>query len=240
MPKAAFYAVHRGRQPGVYTSWGECEAQIKGFSGAKFKKFTTRTEAESFARGETLKPTPLSAYWQTNTTIPDSKAVTEAPGSHDILHIYTDGSCLHNGTKRARAGVGVYFAEGDPRNLSRPLDKGERQTNNRGEMTAILEALSRTEPDLKAGSTLIIHTDSKYSMRVMGEYGRRCQRRGWRTAEGRTPPNLDLMQRGITWMDRFPRQIQFEHVHAHTGADDPHSRGNAAADALAVAGAERH
>lgn len=32
-PKAAFYAVHAGRKPGVYTTWSEAEAQVKGFTG---------------------------------------------------------------------------------------------------------------------------------------------------------------------------------------------------------------
>ncbi|ORX36520.1 hypothetical protein BD324DRAFT_504781 [Kockovaella imperatae] len=33
MPKAAWYAVHTGRRPGVYSSWSEAEAQVKGFNG---------------------------------------------------------------------------------------------------------------------------------------------------------------------------------------------------------------
>lgn len=32
-PKAAFYAVHTGRKPGVYTTWSEAEAQVEGFTG---------------------------------------------------------------------------------------------------------------------------------------------------------------------------------------------------------------
>ncbi|KAK8102753.1 ribonuclease h1 [Apiospora sp. TS-2023a] len=43
-----FYAVAVGRQPGVYDNWGECEKQVKGFSGAKHKGFATRGEARSY------------------------------------------------------------------------------------------------------------------------------------------------------------------------------------------------
>lgn len=45
----AFYAVHRGRQRGVYRSWEDCQKQVKGFPKAVFKKFKTLAEAESFA-----------------------------------------------------------------------------------------------------------------------------------------------------------------------------------------------
>jgi viroplasmin and RNaseH domain-containing protein len=32
-PKAGFYAVRVGRNPGIYTTWAEAEAQVKGFVG---------------------------------------------------------------------------------------------------------------------------------------------------------------------------------------------------------------
>ena len=44
----SFYAVARGRIPGVFSSWAECQTQVSGFQGAKFKKFTTAHEAQKF------------------------------------------------------------------------------------------------------------------------------------------------------------------------------------------------
>ena len=46
--KSKFYAVAAGRQPGIYSTWAECERQVKGFSGARFKSFKTREEASAF------------------------------------------------------------------------------------------------------------------------------------------------------------------------------------------------
>ncbi|KAH9848936.1 ribonuclease H-like domain-containing protein [Lenzites betulinus] len=37
--KPGFYAVARGRVPGVYSSWDECQAQTAGFAGNKHQKF---------------------------------------------------------------------------------------------------------------------------------------------------------------------------------------------------------
>ncbi|OON85483.1 hypothetical protein BXO88_11815 [Oribacterium sp. C9] len=46
---AFYYAVQRGKNPGVYSNWNDCKAQVTGFSGAVYKKFSTLEEAEAFA-----------------------------------------------------------------------------------------------------------------------------------------------------------------------------------------------
>ena len=43
-----YYAVKKGKKPGVYRTWDECKAQTDGFSGAIFKSFKTKEEAEAF------------------------------------------------------------------------------------------------------------------------------------------------------------------------------------------------
>ena len=48
--KAKFYAVWRGRKPGVYEDWKECEKQVKGFAGAGYRAFPTRELAEEAVR----------------------------------------------------------------------------------------------------------------------------------------------------------------------------------------------
>jgi len=50
-PKPKFYVVWRGYNPGVYQTWAEAEQQISGYSGAKYKSFLSRAEAEAAARG---------------------------------------------------------------------------------------------------------------------------------------------------------------------------------------------
>ena len=46
MPKQKFYVVWKGVTPGIYTSWTECQLQIKNYKGALYKSFDTREEAE--------------------------------------------------------------------------------------------------------------------------------------------------------------------------------------------------
>jgi ribonuclease HI len=42
------YAVVVGRMPGLYSTWDACEAQVKGYSKAKFKGFATTKDANFF------------------------------------------------------------------------------------------------------------------------------------------------------------------------------------------------
>jgi ribonuclease HI len=53
-----FYAVHTGINKGIYSTWIECEKQIVGFKGAKFKKFNTKQEAENFVND--IVPVPIN------------------------------------------------------------------------------------------------------------------------------------------------------------------------------------
>lgn len=43
-----YYAVRRGREPGIYGSWTECQAQVFKFSGAVFKSFDDLEAAQEY------------------------------------------------------------------------------------------------------------------------------------------------------------------------------------------------
>ena len=58
-----YYAVKNGRHKGVYTTWKECEAEIKGFKGAVYKSFPTKEEAEAFLEDhQEIRECQLIAY----------------------------------------------------------------------------------------------------------------------------------------------------------------------------------
>lgn len=52
MRKQKFYVVWKGRTRGIFTSWQECEAQVKGFEGAQFKAFDTHDAAKIALKGK--------------------------------------------------------------------------------------------------------------------------------------------------------------------------------------------
>lgn len=45
---STYYAVQKGRIPGVYKDWESAQLQVKGFSNAKCKRFRSVQEAEVF------------------------------------------------------------------------------------------------------------------------------------------------------------------------------------------------
>lgn len=74
MAKNRCYVVWVGRNPGIYDTWGECEAQVKEYSGAKFKGFRSKEAArKAFSQPykvfipEDKKPAPRIARSVTRT-----------------------------------------------------------------------------------------------------------------------------------------------------------------------------
>lgn len=47
-----YYAVKKGKNPGIYTSWDSCLKEVKGFSGAIYKSFKTKEDALAFLNDE--------------------------------------------------------------------------------------------------------------------------------------------------------------------------------------------
>jgi ribonuclease HI len=45
------YAVRQGRQTGIFNTWADCEAQVKGYAGASYKGFTDAGEAMAWLQG---------------------------------------------------------------------------------------------------------------------------------------------------------------------------------------------
>ena len=48
MSKVKYYAVKKGKTPGIYMSWDECRENVSGFSGAEYKSFGTIEEARAY------------------------------------------------------------------------------------------------------------------------------------------------------------------------------------------------
>lgn len=46
--KKKFYVVLKGRRCGIFQTWEDCEAQVKGFKGSKYKGFKTLEEAQQW------------------------------------------------------------------------------------------------------------------------------------------------------------------------------------------------
>lgn len=45
-----YYAVAKGKTPGIYETWDACKAQVHGYSGAVYKSFPTLEQAKEFMK----------------------------------------------------------------------------------------------------------------------------------------------------------------------------------------------
>ncbi|KAJ7291819.1 ribonuclease H-like domain-containing protein, partial [Mycena rebaudengoi] len=138
----------------------------------------------------------------------------------EYVKTYTDGSCYNNGSPDACAGAGVYFGPNNPRNQA--LRVSGSQTNNRGELLAILYALSRARP----WEAVEIYTDSEYAIRSIMYWAVKNEQKGWKCANG------DLLKDIVSWIRYRSAAVRFRYVAAHSG-----NMHNDAADALAKEGA---
>jgi ribonuclease HI len=128
MPKQKYYVVWKGRKTGVFTSWAECEKQVKGFVGAQYKAFESEAEAEAayLANYDNYKgKASSSGRWKTASIQPllpsicVDAACSGSPGRLEYRGVNTE-----TGKEIFRAGP---YAEG---------------TNNVGEFLAIVHALT--------------------------------------------------------------------------------------------------
>ena len=136
------------------------------------------------------------------------------------VEIATDGACKGN---PGPGGWGAWLSMGGH---EKELWGGEAlTTNNRMELTAVIEALSA----LKRASEVAIHTDSQYVRQGITAWIHNWKKRGWKTADNKPVKNVDLWQR----LDAIAatHKVQWHWVKGHAG--DP---GNERADALANRG----
>jgi ribonuclease HI len=138
---------------------------------------------------------------------------------HEVT-IYTDGACKGN---PGPGGWGAWLVSGAH---DKELWGGQPQTtNNRMELTAVIEALAA----LKSRSSVDLHLDSEYVRQGITSWIHNWKRRGWRTADGKPVKNEDLWRR----LDDLAQahQVRWHWVKGHNGHP-----GNERADALANRG----
>lgn len=135
--KAAYYVVWSGKTPGVYDCWEDCEQQVKGFAGAKYKGFASREEARkalAVSPEQYIIRKPKAGTEQNNSqfSIPNSQFSTPV-----LPALAVDAACSGNpGVMEFR---GVIADTGSEVFHRGPFVNG---TNNIGEFLAIVLGLA--------------------------------------------------------------------------------------------------
>jgi len=143
--------------------------------------------------------------------------------------IYTDGACSHNGTSKAKMGIGVYFSKKNK--ISIPNVSSylmiNNPTNNRAELSAIKEALVLCK-EKNISDKIMIYTDSEYSIKSITLWYPDWLMKN-KLKDKKNVDILEMISPLYTELD-----VKFNHIRSHTGLTDEHSRGNEMADRLAV------
>lgn len=214
--KKKYYAVYKGWKPGIYDRWfgeGGAQEQVSGFSGAVYRGFPTRAEAEEFLRG---KRSGKSSSKPSERTGPAEQLPGKNAGDGRVV-IYTDGGALNN---PGPGGYGVVIEDGKSR---RELSGGFRlTTNNRMELLACIKALEALEKP----SDVILFSDSRYVVDAVSKgWAKRWRKNNWMRNGTVKALNPDLWERLLNLLERH--RVEFRWVRGHAG-----NAGNERCDAL--------
>ncbi len=135
------------------------------------------------------------------------------------IDIYTDGACSGNPGKGGWGAVLVY------KDKEKEISGGEAQTtNNRMELTAVIEALSA----LKEPCEVTLTTDSKYVCDAINKgWVFSWKNNNWKKADKKPALNVDLWEKLLSLLEKH--KVEFVWVKGHNG-----HKYNERCDALAV------
>lgn len=154
MARRKFYVVWQGLSPGIYDSWEECQAQVEGFHGAKYKAFPSIDEATAAFRGSYEdQASLLIALASRKPEITDFSTFPEI--RTDAIAV--DGACA--GVPGPMEYRGVEVATGRELFHVGPIAGG---TNNIAEYLALVHALALL--DKQGNYTTPIYSDSRTAL----------------------------------------------------------------------------
>lgn len=145
--KKKYYVVWEGMEPGIYDTWATCQVQIKGFTGARYKSFTSKEAAEEAYYGNSRD------YIGKNVKPVMSEAEKQKFGTPNWDSLAVDAACSGNPGVLEYQGVDtktgmVFFRKG-------PFPLG---TVNIGEFLALVHGLAYLK---QQNRNIPIYSDSR-------------------------------------------------------------------------------
>lgn len=183
MAKNKYYVVWKGVNPGIYTSWTDCQLQIKGYQGALYKSFATEEEAErAFS-------TPAHHFFNASKAAEKERAnlETRIPEDFNMNCLAVDAACSGNpGPMEYR---GVYLLTGQEIFHFGPT----HGTNNIGEFLAIVHGLALLK---QKNLNMPIYSDSRNALSWVKQ--KKCKTKLERNA--RTEALYQMIERAENWL----------------------------------------
>lgn len=183
--KMKWYVVWVGTEPGVCSSWADCEERVKGYPGARYKAFDSQIEAVEAYRAGLNDEGILRAVARGPQTYVNYAAL---PGIvQDSIAV--DGACSGNpGRMEYR---GVYVPTGAELFHQGPFDDA---TNNIGEFLALVHALAMLAQQQNTHTA--VYSDSRTALAWLRN--RRANTKIQPTAANARV--MELLQRAERWV----------------------------------------
>lgn len=192
--KQKYYVVWQGNQPGIYDSWAECEKQIKGVAGAKYKSYESRTLAEqAFRIGPELAASVVERQTQGACILGvDDEGMTVVRSNvqgpkPELDAIAVDAAC--SGNPGVMEYQGVYVAS----RTQLFHYKAPVGTNNIGEFLAIVHGLAYLK---KNNLKQVLYSDSVNAINWVR--AKQCRTKLALTPE--TAPLYEVIRRAEAWL----------------------------------------
>lgn len=220
----SYYAVAKGRQTGIFTTWNECLTNINKYPNAKYKKFKTQQEAQEYLdnyknqidknqidKNEFKK----SKKYEVDDDIQLKEKNKKLPFVYHTnysgymrplfrqndwkkyFYIFTDGSKRNNPKLKNKSGFGVYV----PKNINYNYYGANNFTNNYNEIKAILKALEtildleeKENQDRAMNRQFIIVSDSMLSINIITKWMETWKLNGWVKMDKKPIANLELIK----------------------------------------------
>lgn len=132
MATKKYYAVKKGKTPGIYFTWDDCKKMVDGYPGAIYKGFATLAEAESYMGGAT-------GMQVTSEELPAVYAFVDG-SFNPVTNVYGYGGFLfYNGEKVILQGSGADEEMASMRNVAGEI---------LGSKTAIQKAIELGLPEV--------------------------------------------------------------------------------------------
>jgi ribonuclease HI len=180
--KTKYYVVWEGAKPGIYDTWEDCQKQINGFAGAKYKAFEKADEAMKAFKG---------SYWASVGGKAKEATHQVKISKDDILKdsICVDAACSGNpGVMEYR---GVYCQSGEELFYQGPFQDA---TNNIGEFLALVHGLAYLQKIGK--SNMPIYSDSRNA--ILWIKAKVCKTK--LEPSPRNKRTFELIARGEEWL----------------------------------------
>lgn len=198
-----YYAVAQGKKTGIYLTWAECEAHVKGFKGARYKSFKTKKEAQDWLKGSVKK----------ESTQDNSIQLAQ-------IYLYSDGGSRNHGNKKGQhvqatdKAAWAYLIQRAEQNYT-GVDGEYGSTNNRMELLGLLNGLQFILKNGWQNEKIYAILDSKYILDALGKgWLRGWQVNGWKKANGQPVANKELWQQLIEVLILFPN-LNFSWTKGH-------------------------